>query len=197
MLPCPYREHAMSNAEHRKTRKVYNNPGEAHELTFSCFQRRKFLCKDRTRQFFVKAVESARITHGFHLWAYVIMPEHVHMIVFPPHETYDVSAIQKSIKQSVSGKAINYLKRENTDGLKLLDTGLKKEPYHFWMAGGGYDRNVITYPTLKHMVNYIHNNPVRRGLANDPSDWKWSSFNEWRVPGFGPLSLDLDSFPFL
>jgi REP element-mobilizing transposase RayT len=125
------------------------------------------------------------------------MPEHVHMIIFPPQEKPDISAIQKSIKQSVSGKAINYLKRENPEGLKLLETGLRKEPYHFWMAGGGYDRNVITYPTLEHMVNYTHNNPVRRGLVDHPSDWKWSSFNEWQEPGSGPLSLDVDSFPFL
>jgi putative transposase len=187
----------MSGAKRRKTRKVYNTPGEPHELTFSCFNRRKFLCKDRTRKFFVRAVKMARSTHEFHLWAYVIMPEHVHMIVFPTREKYDMSAIQKPIKQSVSGKAINYLKQENPGTLKLLETGLKKEPYHFWMAGGGYDRNVITYPALKHKVNYAHNNPVRRGLVDEPSAWKWSSFNEWQKPCSGPLSLDLDSFPFL
>jgi putative transposase len=187
----------MSELNHRKTRRVYNPPGEAHELTFSCFKRRKFLSKDRTREYFVRAVQMARHTHHFHLWAYVIMPEHVHMIVFPPDEKYDMSAIQKSIKQSVAGKAISFLKRENRGGLALLETGQNKEPYHFWLAGGGYDRNVITYPTLEHMVNYTHNNPVRRGLVGDPADWKWSSFNEWQNPGTGPLSLDLDSFPFL
>ena len=185
------------SAEHRKTRKVFNTPGEPHELTFSCFQRRKFLSKDRTRIYFINAVQNARYTHKFDLWAYVIMPEHVHMIVYAPQEKYDVGAIQQSIKQSVAGKAINYLKQENPDGLSLLKTGLKKVPYSFWLAGGGYDRNVITYPTLEHMVNYTHNNPVRRGLVSDPADWKWSSYKEWRSPGSGPLSLDLDSFPFL
>ena len=187
----------MSDSEHRKTRKVYNTPGEPHELTYSCFRRRKFLSKDRTREYFIQAVRNARTTYGFHLWAYVIMPEHVHMIIFPPDEKYDVSTIQKSIKQSVARKAINYLWRENPEGLKRLETGQKKSPHSFWLAGGGYDRNVITYPTLEHMVNYTHNNPVRRGLVEEPDDWKWSSYNEWKNPGSGPLSLDLDSFPNL
>jgi putative transposase len=187
----------MADSVHRRTRKVYNTPGEAHELTFSCFRRRKFLSKDRTREYFVQAVRDARYTHHFHLWAYVIMPEHVHMIIFPLEEDYDIGAIQKSIKQSVSRKAINYLWREDREGLKFVETGQEKTSHSFWLAGGGYDRNVITCPTLEHMVNYTHNNPVRRGLVEEPGDWYWSSYNEWREPGSGPLSLDLERFPFL
>ena len=125
------------------------------------------------------------------------MPEHVHMIIFPPDEKYDISLIGKSIKQSVSRMAINYLQRENRPGLKLLETGQKNSQYRFWLAGGGYDRNVNTPSTLEYMVHYIHNNPVRRGLVDDPAAWKWSSYNEWHNPGSGPLSLDLDSFPTL
>lgn len=186
----------MPNRRHRKTRKVINAPGEAHELTFSCFRRRKFLCKDRTRRYFIEAVRQARETYNFQLWAYVIMPEHVHMIVFPPGENPDVSTIQKSIKQSVSRKAISYLWRESPSGLKLLETGQKKNPLAFWKAGGGYDRNVVSFQTLQYMVNYVHNNPVRRGLVEDPGAWEWSSFREWQDQGSGPLSLDLDDFPF-
>ncbi len=187
----------MENPKHRKTRKVYNTPGDAHELTFSCFRRRKFLWKDRTREYVIRAVQNARDTHHFHLWAYVIMPEHVHMIIFSPDEKYDVSMIAKSIKQSVSRRAINYLRRDNPTGLELLKTDQKNTPYRFWLAGGGYDRNVNTNSALEHMVHYTHNNPVRRGLVDDPAAWKWSSYNEWHHPGSGPLSLDLGSFPHL
>ena len=186
----------MTDQIHRKMRKVINAPGEAHELTFSCFRRRKFLSKDRTREYFISAVQQARQTHRFHLWAYVLMPEHVHMIVLPLEEDYDMSAIQKSIKQSVSRKALEYLRRENPKGLRFMETGQRKQPYAFWKAGGGYDRNVILPETLQYMVNYIHNNPVRRGLVEDPGAWYWSSLQEWQEEGAGPLSLDLDSFPF-
>jgi len=145
--------------------------------------------------YFIQAVRDARKNHAFHLWAYVIMPEHVHMLVFPPQEKYDMSAIQKSIKQSVSRKALFYLRQHNPAGLNLLKTGQNKTPYSFWRAGGGYDRNVIEPRTAKFMVDYIHNNPVRRELVDEPRNWKWSSYNEWKEEGSGPLSLDLGSFP--
>ena len=121
----------MTDQIHRKTRKVISAPGEAHELTFSCFRRRKFLSRDRTREYFVSAVQQARRTHCFHLWAYVLMPEHVHMIVLPLEEQYDMSAIQKSIKQSVSRKALEFLRRENPKGLRLMETGQRKQPHAF------------------------------------------------------------------
>ncbi len=187
----------MAAFETRKTRKVFNTPGEAHELTFSCFRQQKFLSKVRTCEYFIDAVRKARKIYNFHVWAYVIMPEHVHLLVFPPDDGYDMSTIQKSIKQSVSRNAIDYLKGANPVGLRLLETGQKNSPHSFWRAGGGYDRNVVTYTTLEFMVHYIHNNPVRRGLVEEPGDWKWSSYNEWNEPGSGPLSLDKDSFPTL
>ena len=120
---------------HRKTRKSFNKPGEAHELTFSCFKRQKFLGKERTRRYFLAALDLAREKHGFHLWAYVIMPEHAHVLIWPKREEYSVSGILKTIKQSVARKAIRYLRDENPAGLKLLATGHKESPYRFWMDG--------------------------------------------------------------
>ena len=60
---------------------------------------------------------------------------------------------------------------------------------HFWQRGGGYDRNVTEPSTLEKMMEYIHLNPVRRGLVEQATDWKWSSAN-WYVSGKGPLPLD-------
>ena len=179
----------------RKSRKSFNIPGEAHELTFSCFKRRKFLGKERTRAYFLEALELAREKHGIHLWAYVIMPEHAHVLIWPEREEYSVGGILKTIKQSVSRKAIGYLREENPAGLKLLATGHKESPYRFWMDGGGYDRNVHSFGTLRKMVDYIHNNPVRRGLVEHAEDWKWSSLAEWLEEGSGPIRIDRDSWP--
>ena len=68
------------NGGHRKRCRSYNTPGEAHELTFSCFRRLPLLCKDRSRQWFVEALDEA-VGGIFLVWAYLIMPEHVHVIV--------------------------------------------------------------------------------------------------------------------
>ena len=45
------------------------------------------------------------------------------------------------------------------------------------------------------IVNYMHNNPVRRGLVANALDWEWSSAREWEVPGSGPIFIDRESFP--
>lgn len=186
----------MEEPPHRKTRETYNTPGEAHELTFTCFKYRKFLSKDRTRWYAINALDRFRKQYSYDLWAFVIMPEHMHVIVYPRDEQYDMSDFLGSVKQSVAKKATFYLRRYNPDGLKSLATGMECAPYAFWMDGPGYDRNVIKPKTLAHMVGYVHNNPVRRGLVQDPEDWYWSSAREWLEPGSGPLSLDLDSYPF-
>jgi len=90
----------------RKRRRVYNTPGHAHELTFTCYHGFKMLGNDRARRWVVEAIELARRKHRFQLWAYVLMLEHMHLLVFPTGADDDLSAVLKSIKQSVSRRAI-------------------------------------------------------------------------------------------
>ena len=75
---------AMQDGETvRKRCQRWNTPWQAHGLTFSCYRRQAFLSKDRTRGYLADAVNRARETHGFHVWAYVFMPEHVHLLIWP------------------------------------------------------------------------------------------------------------------
>jgi putative transposase len=94
---------------HRKTCKRFNEPGHAHALTFSCFHRRAFLSKDRSRLWFTDALDRARLKHKLHDWAYVIMPEHAHLLIWPTDPEYDVSQILSTIKQSVAKRALIYV----------------------------------------------------------------------------------------
>ena len=101
--------------------KRYNDPGHAHELTFSCYRRQPFLNGDRSRQWFIDAIEKARKRHSFHLWAYVIMPEHAHVLVWPTRSPYDISSILSTIKLPVTRRAQNFVREHapnflETDG---------------------------------------------------------------------------------
>ena len=58
----------------------HDDHGEPHFLTFSCDRRLPLWSKDRTRQWFVEALDPARAVHGFPRWAWVILPEHVHVL---------------------------------------------------------------------------------------------------------------------
>jgi putative transposase len=184
---------------HRKTCKRYIHPGHAHALTFSCFHGQPFLSKDRSREWFIEAVERARTKHRFHVWAYVIMPEHAHLLLWPTTEDYDISEILNSIKQSVAKRALLFVQREAPAFLPRM---ADRQPnglihYRFWQRGGGYDRNIVEPATAYREIDYMHNNPVRRGLCAKPEDWWWSGAAECAGLGAGPLRLDRESLPVL
>lgn len=176
----------------RKRLRHYNNPGDAHELTFSCHQRLPLLTRDRTRLWLIEAIEKARRNLAFDVWAYVIMPEHAHLLVWPRRTIYDTSRILSAIKRPVAIKAIRYLREHSAAWLQRLAVCSRdgESRYRFWMPGGGYDRNVIEPSTAHEMVEYIHLNPVRRGLVTRAEDWKWSSA-AWYARVW-PALLELD-----
>ncbi len=184
-----------ANTQKPSRYKRYNIPGSPHGLTFTCFKNRKYFDAHHFCKYFCNSVNLARIRHEFDVWAYVIMPEHVHLIVYPRSFDYSISDILKGIKQSTSRKAINYLKINNPEKLRLHATGLKHHKYRFWQDGGGYDRVIRGAKELRRLIGYIHENPVRRGLVSDPFDWDYCSAREWHSGEAGPIKLNLEYFP--
>jgi putative transposase len=176
----------------RKRCRRYDSPGDAHELTFSCFRRLPLLARDRTRGWLIEAIGEARVRERFDLWAYVIMPEHAHVLVHPREPEYQVSRILWRIKRPVGRRAIAYLRAEAPGFLPKLSVTKEDGTMEnrFWQAGGGYDRNVVEEGTLLKMIDYIHQNPVRRGLVGQPEDWTWSSAR-WYA-GLRPVALEID-----
>jgi len=176
----------------RKRCRCYDESGHAHELTFSCFRRLPLLSRDRTREWLVEAIDEARVRERFDLWAYVIMPEHVHILILPRDPDYEISRILWRIKRPVGRRAITYL-RENAPSF-LAKLRIKRdegnEETRFWQAGGGYDRNIIEPMTARRVIDYIHLNPVRRGFVEKPEEWVWSSAR-WYA-GVRPVVLDVD-----
>jgi putative transposase len=157
-------------------RKNVNEPGHAHALTFSCFQRQQFLRSERTCGWLADSIELAREKFDFSVWAYVFMPEHVHLIVWPRQIEYEIAEIRKAIKASVARRAICFVEAIAPDSLSLMTRkrGNKTERL-FWQSGGGYDRNLFTAKALIAEIDYLHLNPVRRGLVERPDLWKWST----------------------
>jgi putative transposase len=175
-------------------RRSINEPGHAHELTFTCFHRYRFLHAERTCQWFAEAIDRARAELDFALWACVFMPEHAHLLIWPRQPKCDVSAILKAIKEPVGRKAIGYLRQNAPDWISRITVRHgTRTVCRFWQAGGGYDRNVVEPATLGTMIEYLHNTPVRRGLVELPQLWKWSSA-AW-LQGDTPNSLRPDPIP--
>ncbi|NNJ27322.1 REP-associated tyrosine transposase [Alienimonas chondri] len=185
-------------------RRNYNDPGHAHSLTFCCYRRLPLLAKDRSRNWLCEAINAAREELAYDVWAYVLMPEHVHLLVCPRERVYDIAAFRKAIKEPVGRAAMAYLKQHAPDFLsKLTRRRGRRVERLFWQSGGGHDRNVFTLETLRAQIDYLHLNPVRRRLCERATDWAWSSARDDAAADRGtrrrnaPVSLDLGSLPAL
>ena len=287
---------ALRHPPKRKTCRRYNVPGHAHALTFCCFRRQPFFTSDRVRAWMIDSIGRARVQHELHVWAYVLMPEHVHLLIYPigsqhhawydsrlrehvgwyaprlrghvrhsarqdhafgapssaqrtapganevagtacdarddasrmdhptesdwhghasvnhatqsnPHgragvshpaqSSYDISRILTSLKQSVSKRAILYVQREAPAQLpKITDLQPNgKSSLRFWQRGGGFDRNLWSPKYIWEMIDYIHHNPVRRGLCASDVDWAWSSARAYAGDQDVPIPIDFGSLP--
>ena len=172
-------------------RRNYNDPGQAHELTFSCYHGFQFLKADRACRWLADSLAQARARLEFDLWAYVFMPEHAHLVVQPRRDDYDISVIRQAIKEPAARIAIKHIRVEAQEWLPRIEERKGSHTrYHFWQKGGGYDRNVTEPETLASMIEYIHLNPVRRGLVSRASDWYWSSTAWFEGKGESPVPLD-------
>jgi putative transposase len=141
------------------------------------------------------AIEQSRKELEYFLWAYVFMPEHVHLVICPRKPQYSVSDILRCIKQPVIRKAVSFLRQNRPEWLEHISKPRRRRTeYHFWLSGGGYDRNIVEPGTLMTMIEYIHLNPVRRGLVERAVDWKWSSAG-WFAE-LQPNRLQPDPIPY-
>ena len=134
---------------------------------------------------------------------YVVMPEHVHLLVLPQpcgSDPIPISCVLLQLKGASGhrGKAaLRAVWREHrslgTTALDAWATAAGEKP--FWKPRG-YDFNVVQENTIMEKLNYIHDNPVRRGLVSRPERWSWSSFRFYEAADPSLIAMDWDgSFP--
>ena len=177
-------------------RKSWDTPWTAHALTFSCFARQAFFRGRQSPRWFLEVLDEARVKTPFDLWAFVIMPEHVHLLILP-HDGVLVRSILAAVKQPMTRRVLNWVEKNNPGFLsRMADRQPSgKTAYRFWQRGGGYDRNMRSTREVHEKARYIHNNPVRRGLVERAEDWPWSSARAWETGTDQSIRLDRQSFP--
>jgi putative transposase len=174
-----------------KTIQHYDLPNQFHELTFSCFKNQDFFRSEVLCGWFTETLEDARKVHSFKLLAYVIMPTHVHLLIYPTKSEYKTSKILSGIKIPLTRRIMYQDFEIDNDLLKrMTDISRDKITYRFWQRGGGYDRNIISKKAVIASVNYIHANPVRKGLVDAPEEWFWSSAGFYAGRKKYPIKMD-------
>jgi putative transposase len=175
-------------------RTSYNLPNHAHYLTFSCYRRQQLLTSDHVRRQLVTAWDEACCAGNFAIWSYVIMPEHVHLLIYPRDELYEMSKILRLMKEGFTHRVVADWKDRAPHMLEQISVQRGRRTVHrFWQEGGGYDRNLYDWNAIRRAVEYIEGNPVRRGLVSDPLEWQWSSAGA--RAGQIDVLLTVDEFP--
>ncbi len=136
--------------------KTLRYSGHAHELTFSCYHRFHYLNDPICCALFVDELSHAREHFLFRLWAYILMPNHVHLFIYPTQNEYKIAAILQSIKGKTSKRYRDILLPESPEKYdKLCIKTATKKVFRFWQAGGGFDRNLWNAKAIHSSINYI------------------------------------------
>ncbi len=149
--------------------KRFQNTEQSHFITFCCYHRRPLLTTDATARIFEAALERVRRKFRLRVYGYVVMPEHVHLLLSEPECGILADAL-KSLKQGVSRRLIG-------------------DAEHFWQKRY-YDFNVRDHEQFVEKLRYIHRNPVKAGLCECPEDWGPSSFRHYATGEEGRVEIE-------
>jgi putative transposase len=148
----------------------YQHSGGFHFITFSCDGRQPLLARPKACETFERELETVRQRYQFVIAGYVLMPEHVHLLVGEP------------VKASLS-VVIQVLKQQTSRKLK------QRGEIRFWQRRY-YDFNVHNELKRVEKLRYMHRNPVKRGLVEEPEDWPWSSFRHYATGEIGTVEIE-------
>jgi putative transposase len=179
MLPVPWVGHAQRPASHLRRHPL-------HFITCSCYRRWPLVSTARKRDRFLSILEQTRQRYRFVVVGYVVMPEHIHLLLSEP-EVGTPSTVMQGLKQRTAYALLPKRKRSTPCQRNLFGD----EPRHraFWQARF-YDFNVWTTKKRVEKLRYMHRNPVKRKLVETPEQWRWSSYRFYLLQEVGAVRVN-------
>lgn len=165
--------------------KRYYGTDHLHFITCSCYHRQPWLNSPRRRDLFLKVLEQVRRRCGFVVVGYVVMPEHIHLLISEP-EKGDPSRVMQALKQGFARRVLRAARKRRKVGQQELFAG---EVEHVWQRRF-YDFNVWSARKRIEKLRYMHRNPVKEGLVVEPEQWEWSSFRSYAYGEIGAVRIN-------
>ena len=174
-----------------RTLKRYDHHNDVRYLTCSCYKQFALFQNDRIKQLFVEHLRMTIEDFDCRLYAWVLMPEHFHLLVRPVKTEQKMTPIIRRLKAGFAKRVVQRWRELDAPIIERITD--KNGAIRFWQRGGGYDRNIFSEIEFIEKIRYIHLNPVRRGLVENPIDWKWSSAGRYENLGnaIGPPITDV------
>ena len=160
-----------------------------HFITCSCYRRLPLFASARAKNLFVAILGEVRDRYGFALAGYVVMPNHVHLLIGEPARGTP-STVMQVLKQRVSRRLRRKPRRKRASLQLVLPFPPRNDSLpQFWQPRF-YDFNVWSQSKFVEKLQYMHLNPVKRKLVTHPKDWPWSSFSFYAKKDTGLVRID-------
>ena len=163
-------------------RRIIDLPNQPHFLTFSTYQRRRFLDSAEPRDVVLEALQKCLQTNDALCAGYVIMPDHVHALISGGGD-FSISSFVQVWKKTSSYRLRRFFSI-NLDRYAQLCP----QDCPIWQARF-YDFNIDTEQKLMEKLTYMHDNPVTAGLAESVLDWNWSSARYYELKEAAGVSI--------
>jgi putative transposase len=141
------------------------------------------------KMMFIGNLNQIRTKYKIKIYGYVIMPEHVHLLLHPP-DGLMMGRMISLLKALTAKEALTYLRTRNSRIQEKLRVIRRSQPIMVFWQNRCYDHNCRTSQTTIEKIEYCHNNPVKRELVASPGDWLWSSYNWYMGAGDIPLIME-------
>jgi putative transposase len=170
--------------------KRYSGHDYLHFLTCSCYHRQPWLANPGWRDLFLQIFEEARQRYQFVVVGYVVMPDHIHLLISEP-ETGTPSTVMQVVKQRFARRVLEAVRNptlaENARvGHPEVEVG---HPDHVWQKRF-YDFHVWSERKRIEKLRYMHRNPVKEGLVREPEHWLWSSYRSYAYDEPGMVKIN-------
>lgn len=163
--------------------KHFEDSGTVRFITFSTYHHLQLLKTRSIRQIVALHLQLLRKDTGIRILGYVVMPDHVHIVLWPP----DGLKLGIEIGRFKARSARDILVALQTAGshIPMRDS----QSYAVWQRRC-YDHNCRTPESVMEKIEYCHKNPVASRLVQHPGDWEFSSYRWYQGERNVPLEID-------
>ena len=169
------------------------DPNTIHYVTAVTFRRVPIFRSDMACSLFINTLDETRSKYPFKLVGYVVMPDHVHLLLNP--QSCDIGDLMRRLKGVSARRILDWLREEGRASslakLRLDNPQRRSHTHAVWLKD--FSAVDLWSPKfIRQKLHYIHCNPVRAGLCEHPANWRWSSYQAYLSHEQGDVPIEMD-----
>ncbi len=173
----------------RSRYRIYNNEG-LFFITSTIIEWIPIFTSEKYFDILINSIKFCQTNKGLRVYSYVILDNHFHMIVKDEY----LSETMKSLKSFTAQKIVEQLQNDRKswllNQLEFYKLNHKKESSHQVWQESFHPKEILTDDILEQKLDYIHFNPVKRGLVIEPEHWRYSSAGFYYTGTEGVIKID-------